>query len=103
MCSPGLLPHRGLLTHPTDRVAVLTRFWAWPRSAGRQERRGPLRCPRLKTVFSPAGGGLNFIREVENEMHGAGREGGGGLGGNRMGKGKVQPPSFGGGQRWGRN
>ena len=29
-------------------------------------------------------------------MHGAGREGGGGLGGNWMGKGKVQPPSFGG-------
>ena len=71
-------------------------MWAWPQSAGRPERRGPLRCLRLKIMFSPAGGGLNFIREVENEMHGAGREGSGGLGGNRMGKGKVQPPSFGG-------
>ena len=109
VCPPGLLPHRGLLTHPTDGVAVLTSvlstpFWAWPRSAGRPEQRlGPLRCPRLKIVFSPASGGLNVIREVENEMHGAGGEGGGGLGGNRMGKGKVQPPSFGGGRRWGRN
>ena len=37
---------------------------------GRPVRRlGPLRCPRLKFMFSPAGGGLNFIREVENEMH----------------------------------
>ena len=95
VCPPGLLPHRGLLTHPTDGVAVPTSvlstpFWAWPRSAGRPERRGPLqgplRCPRLKFVFSPAGGGLNFIREVENEMHGAGRERG--IGGEPDGEGE---------------
>jgi len=97
--SPGLIPHRGLLTNPTDGVAILTSvpstpFWAWPRSAGRPERSiGPLRCPRLKIVFSPAGGGLNFIREVENEMHHNNENGGGG--GNRLGNGgKIQPPSF---------
>ena len=33
-------------------------------------------------MFSPASGGLNVIREVENEMHGAGGEAGGGLGRN---------------------
>ena len=97
VCSPGLLPHRGLLTHPTDRIAVLTRFWAWPRSAGRPERWGPLRCPRLKIVFSPAGGGAQ-LHTGGGERDARGRQGGGGgLGGNRMGKGKVQPPSFGGG------
>lgn len=97
--SPSLLPHRGLLTNPTDGVAILTSvpstpFWAWPRSAGRPERSlGPLRCPRLKIVFSPAGGGMNFIREVENEMHHSGGENGGG--GSRVkGGGKIQPPSF---------
>ena len=93
--SPRLIPHRGLLTNPTDGVAILTSvpstpFWAWPRSAGRPERSlGPLRCPRLKILFSPAGGGLNFIREVENEMHDDGGEHRGGLG-----KGKIQPPSY---------
>lgn len=101
LCSCSLLPHRGLLTNPTDGVAILTSvpstpFWAWPRSAGRPERSlGPLRCPRLKIVFSPAGGGLNFIREVENEMHH--KSGGGDNGGDirsMMGKGKIQPPSF---------
>ncbi|KAL7532866.1 hypothetical protein ACHAWF_004267 [Thalassiosira exigua] len=102
--SPGLFPHRGLLTNPTDGVAILTSvpstpFWAWPRSAGRPERHlGPLYCPRLKIVFSPAGGGLNFIREVENEMHhggGGDGDGNGGAGGNRAAKGgKIQPPSF---------
>eukprot|EP01082_Thalassiosira_pseudonana_P011890 g9888.t1 g9888 contig4:803895-804847(-) len=96
ICSPTLVPHRGLLTNPTDGVAILTSvpstpFWAWPRSAGRPERSlGPLRCPRLKICFSPAGGGLNFIREVENEMH----AGGGGSEQRGLGKGKIQPPSF---------
>jgi hypothetical protein len=95
ICSPGLVPHRGLMTNPTDGVAILTSvpgtpFWAWPRSAGRPERSlGPLRCPRLKIVFSPAGGGLNFIREVENEM----QHGGGESGGSVRGKGKIVPPS----------
>jgi len=70
-----------------------TPFWAWPRSAGRPERSiGPLRCPRLKIVFSPAGGGLNFIREVENEMNHT--DGVGSSGGNRMKGGSIQPPSF---------
>lgn len=93
--SPALVPHRGLLTNPTDGVAVMTNvpttpFWAWPRSAGRPERRlGPLVCPRLKIVFSPAGGAMNFIREVENEMHSDGDRQSG-----RMGKGKIQPPQF---------
>ncbi|KAL3803582.1 hypothetical protein ACHAW5_003363 [Stephanodiscus triporus] len=97
ICSPNLFPHRGLLTNPVDGVAILTSvpstpFWAWPRSAGRPERSlGPLRCPRLKIVFSPAGGGLNFIREVENEMHGNDDVGGGG---NRGKGGMIQPPSF---------
>ena len=96
-----LLPHRGLLTNPTDGVAILTSvpstpFWAWPRSAGRPERHlGPLRCPRLKIVFSPAGGGLNFIREVENEMHHDQDKDGGSGGNSRVNKGgKIQPPSF---------
>ncbi|KAL7518051.1 hypothetical protein ACHAWX_006711 [Stephanocyclus meneghinianus] len=94
ICSPGLLPHRGLMTNPTDGVAILTSvpgtpFWAWPRSSGRPERSlGPLRCPRLKIVFSPAGGGLNFIREVENEMQHGGSESVAG-----RGKGKIMPPS----------
>ena len=72
--SPALQPHRGFLSTPTDGVAILTSvpttpFFMWPRSAGKPERRlGPLTCPRLKIVFSPAGGGLSFIREVENEM-----------------------------------
>ncbi|KAL7473965.1 hypothetical protein ACHAXS_014256 [Conticribra weissflogii] len=97
ICSPRLVPHRGLLTNPTDGVAILTSvpstpFWAWPRSAGRPERSlGPLRCPRLKIVFSPAGGGLNFIREVENEMHG---DDGMGEGRAGRGRGKIQPPAF---------
>lgn len=100
ICSPGLFPHRGLMTNPTDGVAILTSvpgtpFWAWPRSAGRPERSlGPLRCPRLKIVFSPAGGGLNFIREVENEMQHGGQLGGGeGGGGGNRGQGKIVPPS----------
>lgn len=106
ICSFALLPHRGLLTNPTDGVAILTSvpstpFWAWPRSAGRPERSiGPLRCPRLKIVFSPAGGGLNFIRELENEIHhnnddDNGLGGSGSVNGGNRGKGgKIQPPSF---------
>lgn len=72
--SPGLQPHRGYLTTPMDGVAIITSvpstpFFMWPRSAGRPERRiGPFTCPRLKIVFSPSGGSLNFIREVEKEI-----------------------------------
>ena len=100
ICSPALIPHRGLLTNPTDGVAILTSvpstpFWAWPRSAGRPERTlGPLRCPRLKIVFSPAGGGLNFVREVEQEMNGRGAGEGTGERQGWRGGAKVQPPAF---------
>jgi len=72
--SPALQPHRGFLTTPTDGVAIITSvpstpFFMWPRSAGRPERRlGPFTCPRLKIVFSPCGGSLNFIHEVEKEI-----------------------------------
>ena len=98
ICSPAFFPHRGLLTNPTDGVAIMTSvpstpFWAWPRSAGRPERHlGPIYCPRLKIVFSPAGGGLNFIREVENEMHGNNDNDGEGRRGNHGGM--IQPPSY---------
>lgn len=69
-------PYRGFLSTPTDGVAIKTvmsstPFWIWPRSAGKPDRTcffGMLSCPRLTVVFSPAGGSLNFIREVENEM-----------------------------------
>lgn len=69
-------PYRGFLSTPTDGVAIVTTcpgtpFWLWPRSSGRPDRTccfGALSCPRLTVVFSPASGGLNFIREVENEM-----------------------------------
>ena len=69
-------PYRGFLATPTDGVAIVTTvpstpFWLWPRSAGKPDRTccfGALACPRLTVVFSPVGGGLNFIREVENEM-----------------------------------
>ena len=69
-------PYRGFLSTPTDGVAIVTTvpstpFWLWPRSAGKPDRNcccGLLSCPRLTVVFSPAGGALNFIREVENEM-----------------------------------
>lgn len=68
--------YRGFLATPSDGVAVITTlpstpFWLWPRSAGKPDRSfcfGILSCPRLTVVFSPAGGSLNFIREVENEM-----------------------------------
>lgn len=69
-------PYRGFLATPTDGVAIVTTvpstpFWLWPRSAGKPDRTccfGMVSCPRLTVVFSPAGGSLNFIREVEAEM-----------------------------------
>jgi hypothetical protein len=67
-------PYRGLLATPNDGVAIVTTvpstlFWLWPRSAGKPDRKCfCLSCPRLTVVFSPAGGSLSFIREVENEM-----------------------------------
>jgi hypothetical protein len=72
----SVYPHRGLLACPTDGVAIVTTvpstpFWLWPRSAGKPDRSccfGILRCPRLTVIFSPAGGGASFIREVETEM-----------------------------------
>lgn len=69
-------PYRGFLGDPTDGVAVVTTvpstpFWLWPRSAGKPERVfcfGFLYCPKLTVVFSPIGGGPNFINDVEREM-----------------------------------
>lgn len=67
-------PYRGFLSTPMDGVAIVTTvpstpFWLWPRSAGKPDRTFCfVSCPRLTVVFSPAGGGTNFIREVENEM-----------------------------------
>jgi hypothetical protein len=93
LIAPNLLPHRGYLTSPTDGVAIVTSvpstpFWMWPRSAGRPERRlGPFTCPRLIVVFSPTGGSLSFIREVEAEMRGDGSGGEGRAG-------RVQPPAY---------
>ena len=69
-------PYRGFLATPSDGVAIVTTmpstpFWLWPRSAGKPDRTccfGVFGCPRLTVVFSPASGGLNFIRDVESEM-----------------------------------
>ena len=67
-------PYRGFLSTPSDGVAISTTvpstlFWLWPRSAGKPERTCCfMSCPRLTVVFSPAGGSIPFIREVENEM-----------------------------------
>ena len=69
-------PYRGFLSDPNDGVAVVTTvpstpFWLWPRSAGKPERSycfGILFCPKLTIVFSPLGGGQNFINDVEREM-----------------------------------
>lgn len=72
----SVLPYRGFLSDPSDGVAVVTTvpstpFWLWPRSAGKPERSwcfGILFCPKLTVVFSPVGGGQNFINDVEREM-----------------------------------
>lgn len=94
----GLIPHRGYLTIPGDGVAVITSvpstpLFMWPRSSGKPERRlGPFTCPRLKIVFSPNGGALNFLREVEDEMR-ASLGGDGGMRRDTAG-GFTQPPAF---------
>lgn len=96
--SCGLIPHRGYLTTPSDGVAVITSvpstpFFMWPRSAGKPERRlGPFSCPRLKIVFSPNGGAMNFLREVEDEM----RACSGGQQRSERGHrgGMTQPPAY---------
>eukprot|EP00558_Chaetoceros_sp_UNC1202_P008355 CAMPEP_0197235230 /NCGR_PEP_ID=MMETSP1429-20130617/2708_1 /TAXON_ID=49237 /ORGANISM="Chaetoceros sp., Strain UNC1202" /LENGTH=249 /DNA_ID=CAMNT_0042693771 /DNA_START=107 /DNA_END=856 /DNA_ORIENTATION=- len=97
--SCGIIPHRGYLTTPADGVAIITSvpstpFFMWPRSAGRPERRlGPFTCPRLKIVFSPNTGALDFLREIEDEMRAS-------LGGERSTDrqskvgGMTQPPAF---------
>lgn len=80
--SLSVWPYRGTLTCPTDGVAIVTTvpstpFFMWPRSAGKPDRSccfDVIRCPRLTVVFSPAGGSLAFIREVENEMRNAGSQ-----------------------------
>lgn len=85
-------PHRGFLSAPTDGVCIVTTvpstpFWLWPRSAGKPDRTccfGMLGCPRLTIIFSPAGGALNFIRQVENEMR---------SGTGSSAPGRTQPPS----------
>lgn len=77
-------PYRGFLSDPTDGVAIVTTapstpFWLWPRSAGKPDRSfcfGYLYCPKLTVVFSPAGGGQNFINDVEREMLNFGNGGG---------------------------
>ncbi len=69
-------PYRGFLSDPSDGVSVVTTvpstpFWLWPRSAGKPDRSfcfGFLFCPKLTVVFSPTGGGQNFINDVEREM-----------------------------------
>lgn len=99
--SLSLAPHRGYLSSPSDGVAIITSMpseplWLWPRSEHRQERRccfGVFGCPRLVVVFSPAGGGLNFINEVENEMKNTSGEVGG-VGGRRYSKQMQQPPEY---------
>ena len=93
-----LIPHRGYLTTPSDGVAIITSvpstpFFMWPRSAGKPERRlGPFACPRLKIIFSPNGGAMNFLREIEDEMRanaGGQKRSEGGRGG-----GFTQPPAY---------
>jgi len=77
-------PYRGFLGDPNDGIAVVTTvpstpFWLWPRSAGKPERSwcfGFLHCPKLTVVFSPTGGGQNFINDVEREMLNFSNEGG---------------------------
>lgn len=96
--SCNLIPHRGYLTTPSDGVAIITSvpttpFFMWPRSAGRPERRlGPFSCPRLKIVFSPNGGAMNFLREVEDEMRAY--SGGQQRNDRRQTGGLTQPPAY---------
>lgn len=96
-------PYRGFLSTPTDGVAIVTTvpstpFWLWPRSAGKPDRSccfGVLACPRLTVVFSPARGGLNFIREVENEMRNfSGKPGGSSSTGKLNGTLKANNPDY---------
>lgn len=95
--SCSLIPHRGYLTTPSDGVAIITSvpstpFFMWPRSAGRPERRlGPFTCPRLKIVFSPNGGAMNFLRDVEDEMRASA---GGEQSERRHAGGFTQPPAY---------
>lgn len=96
--SCGLIPHRGYLTTPSDGVAIITSvpstpFFMWPRSAGRPERRlGPFSCPRLKIVFSPNGGAMNFLREVEDEMRAS--SGGQQRSDRNHNGGSIVPPAY---------
>ena len=104
-----LFPHMGYLSNPLDGVAVITSVpstpcWSWPRSLDKPERTccfGKLGCPKMTIVFSPAGGSLNFINEVENEMrHGShnigdnGHNSGAVTGMNNRMKQYNQPPAY---------
>jgi len=94
----AVIPHRGFLSVPSDGVAIVTTlvnepFFLWPRSAGKPERKFfGCSCPKLTIVFSPVGGSLRFIREVENEMRHFGANGGSDP--TRFNLGRVVPPSF---------
>ena len=95
--SPSLFPHKGFLTSASDGVAIVTTmvsepFFLWPRSAGKPERKFLCcTCPKLTLVFSPTGGSLSFIREVENEMRHYGSNSGADT--SRFNQGRVVPPS----------
>jgi len=92
-CFLSMMPYRGFLSDPMDGVSIVTTvpstpFWMWPRSAGKPERSfffGLLMCPKLTIIFSPSGGGHQFISDVEREMRhystGAASRKGGGTGG----------------------
>ena len=95
LISGQLVPHRGFMSNPSDGVGIVTTmisepWWLWPRSAGKPER-CPGCCPKLTIVFSPVGGSLNFIREVENEMR---HFSGSSENIARFGHGRLQPPSY---------
>ena len=90
-------PYRGFLGDSTDGVAVVTTvpstpFWLWPRSSGKPERVfcfGFLYCPKLTVVFSPIGGGQNFINDVEREMLNSSNGGRRGMSNNNTGSHNV--------------